>query len=111
MAAGKQVAGAAWPPKEEFADRLARLRRARPMSNAEIAAACQINPNTVSNWNSGQTPQGMVLIRLAKLFDVSPEWLLEGDEATEEIKTPVAPRGRKVSRGTQTKNPRKDRGA
>ena len=79
MKSGKELP-AEWPPKEGFVDRLNRLRRARPYSNAEIAKACGLaNSNTVSNWQGGQKPEGMVLIRLAKLFDVTPEWLLEGD--------------------------------
>lgn len=78
---GKRAEAGQWPPQEEFADRLARLRRARPLSNAEIAAACDIAPNTVSNWKGGQTPQGMPLIKLARLFNVTPEWLLTGDTA------------------------------
>ncbi len=70
--------GGVWPPPEEFADRLARLRRRRRATNEEIAAAAGVHPNTVSNWNSGQKPEGMALLNLARYFDVTPEWLLTG---------------------------------
>jgi transcriptional regulator with XRE-family HTH domain len=80
-----------WPPQEEFADRLSRLRRARPLSNQEIADACGINPNTVSNWRGGQKPEGMVLLKLAALFDVTPEWLLTGEVAKPRATVPNKP--------------------
>lgn len=78
--AGNEGAGA-WPPEPEFADRLAMLRRLRRASNEEIAEAAGVHPNTVSNWNGGQVPEGIVLLRLARYFDVSPDWLLTGKEA------------------------------
>lgn len=82
----------AWPPPEEFADRLARLRRRRRASNEEIAEAAGVHPNTVSNWNGGQVPEGMALLRLARFFGVSPEWLLTGEEVADET-PPRKPEG------------------
>lgn len=97
-----------WPPAEEFADRLARLRRARSYTNAQIAVACGVHSNTISNWKSGQTPEGIALLRLAQLFNVTPEWLLTGVDAPvnleiqrlaveqlEEVKVPQAKRRNK----------------
>lgn len=67
-----------WPPPEEFADRFARLRRHKELSNAEIAAATGVIPKTVSMWAAGQEPKGAALLKLAELLDVSADYLLHG---------------------------------
>lgn len=69
-----------WPPKEEFADRFARLRRHKKLDNAAIAAATGVVPKTVSMWAGGQEPKGTPLLALARLLDVTPEYLLKGRE-------------------------------
>lgn len=69
-----------WPPKEEFADRLARLRRHKRLGNAKIAEATGVVPKTVSMWAGGQAPKGAALLALAHLLDVSPDYLLTGKE-------------------------------
>lgn len=69
-----------WPPKEEFADRFARLRRHKKLDNADIAKATGVVPKTVSMWAGGQEPKGAALLALARLLDVSPEYLLDGQE-------------------------------
>jgi transcriptional regulator with XRE-family HTH domain len=70
-----------WPPKEEFADRFARLRRHKRLENADIAEATGVVPKTVSMWAGGQAPKGPALLALARLLDVSPDYLLTGQEA------------------------------
>lgn len=70
-----------WPPKEEFADRLARLRRHKKLDNGEIARATGVKPKTVSMWVNGQEPKGSALLALARLFDVTPDYLLNGESA------------------------------
>jgi transcriptional regulator with XRE-family HTH domain len=74
------VAGKEWPPAEEFADRFARLRRHKGLDNAEIAEATGVIPKTVSMWAGGQVPKGAPLLALARLFEVSPDYLLTGQE-------------------------------
>jgi transcriptional regulator with XRE-family HTH domain len=76
-----------WPPHgEEFADRLARLRRLfrrygrkADAENRAIAQACGVASNTVSNWMStGEVPKTETLLALARYFYVSPDWLVDG---------------------------------
>ena len=67
-----------WPPKEEFADRFARLRRHKGLDNAAIAKATGVIPKTVSMWAGGQEPKGASLLALAELFEVTPRYLLTG---------------------------------
>lgn len=68
-----------WPPTEDFADRLARLRRHRGVDNAAIADGAGVSVKTVSHWIGGQMPETGALLKLARFFDVSPNWLLEGE--------------------------------
>jgi transcriptional regulator with XRE-family HTH domain len=78
---GKPVAeGEEWPPKEQFRDRLARLRKARGVSNKQIAKAAGVAVNTVSNWMGDQVPEGQVLLDLAAFFDVPAQWFLTGEK-------------------------------
>lgn len=80
----------AWPPPEGFPDRLFRLRRARGVSNPEIAEGAGVHVRTVSNWIGGQVPVGEPLFRLARYFGVNPEWLLTG-KGSEVPRVPVKP--------------------
>lgn len=68
-----------WPPKEEFADRFARLRRHKKLENAQIAGATGVKPKTVSMWAGGQEPKGAALLALAELLEVTPQYLLKGE--------------------------------
>lgn len=88
-----------WPPREEFADRLARLRRHRGLDNKQIADATGVIPKTVSMWVNGQEPKGAALLALARLFDVTPEYLLSGKE-------PLVARDRPAGRGKNVKRKR-----
>jgi transcriptional regulator with XRE-family HTH domain len=84
-----------WPPKEQFRDRLARLRKARGVSNDQIAEAAGVAINTVSNWMGSQVPEGQVLLDLATYFDVPPQWLLSGQMRRRAKKHPPTQEGPK----------------
>lgn len=50
----------------------------RGMSAAEVADKIGVHVNALLRWENGTTePMGENLIRLSKLYDVSPEYLLE----------------------------------
>lgn len=53
-----------------------RIRRG--MSAVEVADKIGVHVNALLRWENGTTePMGENLIRLSKLYDVSPEYLLE----------------------------------
>lgn len=53
-----------------------RIRRG--MSAVEVAEKIGVHVNALLRWENGTTePMGENLIRLSKLYDVSPEYLLE----------------------------------
>lgn len=66
-----------WPPPEGFGDKVRRLARDLGLSNPAIAKELSVHEVTVSRIFAGQVPRGAVLIKLARLLKVSPDWLLE----------------------------------
>ena len=52
-------------------------RKKLGITSDEAACRLGVHPNTYSNWERGEsTPTGDNLIKLASLFDASPEYLL-----------------------------------
>lgn len=70
------------PPPEDFGRRLKRLARERGLSNKALADLTGAHIVTVSRWMGGQEPKGAALLALAKLLDVTPDYLLKGEKAT-----------------------------
>lgn len=63
-----------------FATRLAILRKEHDMSMKEFAKAIKISQAAVSRYESGErAPELHILIKIAKAFKVSLEWLTGGD--------------------------------
>ena len=59
--------------------RIAALRRAKGMSQSELAKQLQISPSAVGMYEQGRRePAAEVLVRLSRLFDVSVDYLLTG---------------------------------
>lgn len=57
----------------------ARLRDERELKDADVVKATGISPSTLSDWKAGHyTPKADKLQALAKFFDVSIEYFLEG---------------------------------
>lgn len=55
-----------------------KLRDERGMTNSQVAKETGIGENTLSQWKSGRsTPKADKLMKIAKLFGVSLEELLE----------------------------------
>jgi class 3 adenylate cyclase len=63
----------------ELGARIKRRRETRGLKQADVAAALRVSPQAVSKWERGENaPDIVVLVPLARLFDVSVEWLLGG---------------------------------
>lgn len=59
--------------------RIAALRRAKGMSQSELAKQLQISPSAVGMYEQGRRePAAEVLVRLSQLFEVSVDYLLTG---------------------------------
>jgi len=67
--------------------RIAALRRSRDMSQEQLAKALGISPSAVGMYEQGRRePSAATLVALAKLFEVSTDYLLTGKpNQTEEV--------------------------
>lgn len=64
-----------------IADRIQHLRKAKGMSQEELADQIGVSRQAVSKWESGQTsPDLEKIILLSDLFDVTTDYLLKGLE-------------------------------
>lgn len=63
-----------------FAKRLTNLREKKNLYQKDIAEIFNIEQATVSNWENGKRiPDSEMLIKLAKFFEVSVDYLLGND--------------------------------
>lgn len=63
-----------------FANIIKKLRHERDMTQDELAEALGITPQAVSRWETGMTsPDTAIIAKLAYLFDVTADYLLEID--------------------------------
>ncbi|MBP5406173.1 helix-turn-helix transcriptional regulator [bacterium] len=63
-----------------FGDRVKQVREAHNYSQVQLAAILHVSRQTVSNWeNNNIMPSIEMLIKLADLFGVSTDFLLERD--------------------------------
>lgn len=63
----------------ELGTRIRKRREARGLRQADLASALRVTPQAVSKWERGENaPDIVVLVPLARLLDVSVEWLLGG---------------------------------
>ena len=59
--------------------RIKRRREKRHLRQSDIASALRISAQAVSKWERGENaPDISLLVELARLLDVSVEWLLGG---------------------------------
>ena len=66
--------------KTTLKDRVRECMLNSQLTNAQLAAACNVKPPTAFNWASGKTLniKGEPLLLAAKVFNVRPEWLATG---------------------------------
>lgn len=66
---------------EYFIDRLEKILKEKEISKTELAEKIGIRRPTISDWKkNGAIPSGDVCLKIARYLDVSPEWLLGGEE-------------------------------
>lgn len=69
----------------ELGARIRGRREKQGLKQADLAAAVRVSPQAVSKWERGENaPDISVLAPLARLLDVSVEWLLTGGPAERE---------------------------
>ena len=75
----------------EVANRLQQLRKAKGLSQEELANILGLSRQAISKWERAETsPDTDNLICLAKLYNISIDSLLSTDESIEEIKERIA---------------------
>jgi transcriptional regulator with XRE-family HTH domain len=63
----------------EIGDRIAQLRSARDLSLRQLAEVSEISFNQIHKWAKGTSvPNRDSVVKLAKIFNVKPTWLLFG---------------------------------
>ena len=66
----------------ELGRRIRRRREARKLRQADVSDALQVSFQAVSKWERGENAPDIALLpRLARMLDVTVDWLLSGDEA------------------------------
>lgn len=77
-----------------FAEKLVRLRRREGLSQEALAEALGVSRQAVSRWEQGTAlPDAAKLLPCAQYFSVSVDWLLDDEQAWEEL----ADSGRKAA--------------
>ena len=72
----------------ELNQRLSQTRRARKLRQHQVAEHLDVSLGAVSQWEQGKTKPNMRnLVLLAKLLNVSLDWLLSGVETVSELHT------------------------
>ena len=93
-----------------FADNLKILRRARGLSQEELAGRLHVTRQTISKWeNALSVPDAELLLRLAEELEVPVSRLLGGPVETEEAPDQVAARLAELNRLLAERNRRSRR--
>jgi transcriptional regulator with XRE-family HTH domain len=67
----------------EFGSSLVKLRKARKLTQLQLADLISVQPRLISRWETGETkPQFDHVVRLAEVLEVSLDVLMKGDEAS-----------------------------
>ena len=62
-------------------DRIRVARERKGLNQSELAMALAVTPQTVQQWEAGKTsPRNKKIDALAKILDVTSDWLLTGRE-------------------------------
>ena len=67
-------------PDRQFAGRLHDLMEQNDCTTAELARLTGISHFQILGYLAGKTPDTMSLLRIARLFEVSMEWLVTGED-------------------------------
>jgi transcriptional regulator with XRE-family HTH domain len=74
---------------EKVGDRIRRLRAARKLTQGQVAKAIGITQGSFTQLETGKSksPASSTLTKLARYFEVDPEWLMTGKGAQNQIST------------------------
>lgn len=78
--------------KNEWGERLAKLRLAKGLSQDQLAERLDTKQPTVAGWEGGKIPQLRTLVRLADFYDVDLRWLVTGEGVSARRDPPDAAR-------------------
>lgn len=68
----------------EFSEKLLKLRKAKDLTQEELAEKLNISRQSVSKWESGQAvPELDKIVALSDIFDVTTDYLLKSSEIEE----------------------------
>ncbi|ERP31067.1 helix-turn-helix domain-containing protein [Chitinivibrio alkaliphilus] len=71
---------------EKLGSRIRTRRKAKGLTQQQLAASLYISPQAVSKWERGENaPDILVLPRLSVLLDRSIEWIINGDIPNREV--------------------------
>lgn len=67
-------------PEDSFGIRLVAIRTYLKLTQAEIAARCDLDDGSWSNWERGAKPRGMdgIVAKISKSLGVDRDWLMWG---------------------------------
>ena len=66
--------------RHEIGNRLLNIRNEKGLSRAEVASKADIGTTTLQQWETGSREASIeTLAKLAKLYQVSPQWLIFGE--------------------------------
>ncbi|HLS21968.1 MAG TPA: helix-turn-helix transcriptional regulator [Paenalcaligenes sp.] len=63
---------------KNFPERLRQLRRSRQLSQQQLAKMCRLSQSAISNYENGTRKVAREIFILARVLNVSPLWLAEG---------------------------------
>ena len=90
--------------------RIAALRRQAGMNQAELARLLQVSPSAVGMYEQGRRePSAQMLLTLAKIFEVSVDYLLTGSHRSDAQEKLEAMVSRRIQTADQVLRDRKDR--
>lgn len=75
-------------------EKLQQLRKIKGMSQENVAQVIDVSRQTISKWELGETsPELDKLVKLAKLYEVTVDYLLGNDESLIQEVTPTSNKG------------------
>lgn len=71
-----------------FGNRLLQCMESTGITNAEITKQLNLSKNAIGNYKNNQIPNASILFRLSQILGVTMEWLLTGENISDNSLTP-----------------------
>ncbi len=87
--------------QESFGSRISEARKSFGFTQKELAQKIGVTANSIQNYEKGQVPSGDIVVRLARAFSCSTDWLLTGEDEPPRggTKFASAPQARELMQG------------